>query len=153
MEEMIKEKLIEAMSKPLNIDEEASENNIEDANPIERIKCYLQRLDGVVSMKLYYGCQLGNLLEKMFSSRKGHMGDTYKGALMKCKIKVKWAYFYEDYTNFATFTKRLITTTYPYDSSKGTTQSSNKYVTQIKTSSHKYITFMYIDFPTYSSSM
>ena len=50
---MIKENLIGAMSKPINIDEEASENNIEDANPMETIKCYLQLLNGVTSLKLY----------------------------------------------------------------------------------------------------
>ena len=55
----------------------------------KRIKCYLQRLDGVTSMKLYYGCQLGNLLEKCFIQGK----DTYKDALMECKFKIKWAYF------------------------------------------------------------
>ena len=65
-EEMIKEKLIEAVSKPINIDDEASENTLEDANTIEKIKCYLHQLDGVTSMKLYYGCQLGNLLENCF---------------------------------------------------------------------------------------
>ena len=62
-QEMIKEKLIGVVSKPINIDEEASENNIEDANPIETIKCYLHQLDGVTSMRLFCGCQLGNLLE------------------------------------------------------------------------------------------
>ena len=76
------------VSKPINIDKEASDN-IEDTNPIERIKCNLQWLDGVTLMKLYYGCQLGNLLEKCFLEGK----DTYKDALMKCEIKVKWAYF------------------------------------------------------------
>ena len=81
-EERIKEKLIEAVSKPINIDKEASENNIEDANPIETIKCYLHRLDRVSSMKLFYGCQLGNLLEKCFLRGK----ETYKDALMECKM-------------------------------------------------------------------
>ena len=78
-------KLTEAVSKPININEEASENNIEDTNPIKRIKCYLQQLDGVASMKLYYGCHLGNLLEKCFLQG----NDTYKDALMNCKIKMK----------------------------------------------------------------
>ena len=50
------------MSKPINIDE-ASEYTLEDTNTTEKIKCYLHRLDGVTSLKLYYGCQLGNLLE------------------------------------------------------------------------------------------
>ena len=41
---MIKEKLIEPVSKPINMNKEASENNIEDVlNPIERIKCCLQQ--------------------------------------------------------------------------------------------------------------
>ena len=86
---MTKEKLIEAVSKPINIDDEASENTLEDANTIEKIKCYLHRLDGVTSMKLYYGCPLGNLLENCFLRGK----ETYKDALMECNIKVQWAYF------------------------------------------------------------
>ena len=102
-----KEKLMEAVSKPIKMNEEASENNMEDANPIESIKCYLHRLDGVTSIKLCYGCQLGNLLEKCFLQGR----NTYKNALIKCKIKIKWTSFYEDYTNFATFTEKLITTT------------------------------------------
>ena len=88
-EGMITEKSKKAVSKPINMDKQASANDINDANPVKRIKCYLQQLDGVTSMKLYYGCQLGNLLEKCFIQGK----DTYKDALMECKFKIKWAYF------------------------------------------------------------
>ena len=75
----MKEKLIGAMVKPINIDEEASENNIEDPNTIETIKCYLQLLNGVTSLKLFCGCQIGNLLEKCFLQRKGHIQRCFNG--------------------------------------------------------------------------
>ena len=59
-EESIKEKLIEAVSKSVNIEE----NNIENLTTIQTITHYLQQFDKITSMKIYYGYQLGNLLEK-----------------------------------------------------------------------------------------
>ena len=64
-EENIKEKLIKAVSKPVNIEED----NTENLTTIQTITHYLQQFDKITSMKIYYGYQLGNLLEKW----KGHI--------------------------------------------------------------------------------
>ena len=84
-EENIKEKLMKAVSKPVNIEED----NIENLTTIQTITHYLQQFYKIASMKIYYGYQLGNLLEKCLFQGK----DAYKDALKQCRIKPQWAYF------------------------------------------------------------
>ena len=67
-----KEKLIEAVSKPINMDEEASENNIEDANPTDRIMLFTAVGWSHFDEALLW-LPARQLIGKMFSSRKGHI--------------------------------------------------------------------------------
>ena len=78
-EENIKEKLIKTLSKPVNI----KEDNIENLTTIQTITHYLEQSDKITSMKIYYGYQLGNLLEKCLFQGKNVYGD----AIKQCKIK------------------------------------------------------------------
>ena len=102
-EENIKEKLIKAVSKPVNI----KEDNIENLTTIQTITHYLEQFDKITSMKIYYDYQLGNLLEKCLFQGKNIYGD----ALKQCKIKPQWAYFLRRLYKLCYVYKKLISTT------------------------------------------
>ena len=88
-EEMIKEKLIEAVSKAINTDKEAPEDNIEDANPIKTLLMLFTVVGWSHFEEALLWLPAKQLIRKMFSSRKGHIKDV----LVECKIKIKLAYF------------------------------------------------------------
>ena len=102
-EENIKEKLVEAVSKPVNV----GEDNIENLTTIQTITHYLKQFDKITSMKIYYGYQLGNLLEKCLFQGK----DIYKDVLKQCKIKPQLAYFLQRLYKLCYVYKKLVNTT------------------------------------------